>query len=373
MRSARRIVTFGICLVVGIVADSQAGRIEWVPVSATGPHTIIGNEITLNASTGMQVTLELYISNWDVDMDGMPNLAGLQATVDSSSYNNGTGFNLAPLAPHSTSGAFIATNRCTVNQQATSTGTPCGAGHAACPMGEFCVANPAYVFSCCNPLSVLALNPPPPAISPLNYEFGGVAQLGFKTDDGLKYYFGTLILVVPSGAVGATYSIGFINDPNFTFLLDGTGTAFDVTQLVPATIKIPCTLGTQCDDGNLCTLDRCSSNVCTNPARPLGFDCSDGLACNGIEVCDGAKVCSAPSIPCVGLPNATCDESLGCVAPGNFNGDESLDLADWFDFASCLTGPGIPGSSPCIPARMDNGTDVDLQDGASFFNLFTGP
>ena len=367
MQSARRIMTFGMCLVFGIVADSQAGRVEWVPVSATGPHTINGNSIVLGNTSGMQVTLELHVSNWDPEHDNDPTLSAVQATLDSTGFNNGSGINIGPVTtPSPAAGAFIAVSRCTVGQQLSPLGVPCDI-QADCPGGEFCVGNPAYIFDGFNPIPVLALGAP-------NYIYGAVAQVGSRPDDANKYYAGTLILNIPATAKG-TYTIGFYNDEfsNFTFMNNAVGEFIPVTQMIPALIKVPCTSGAACNDNNPCTFDRCTSGTCSSTARPVGFDCSDGLFCNGSEACNGAGVCLAGNPSCVGLPNAVCDESLGCVGPGNFNGDESLNLEDWFDFASCLTGPGIPGSSPCIPARMDNGTDVDLVDGAAFLNLFTGP
>lgn len=354
---------------LGSVAKSQTGRLEWVPVSATGPHTISGNQIILGNTSGMQVTLELRVSNWDPEHDNVPALAAVQATVDAAGYNNGSGVNIGPLvSPTLSSGAFIATQRCTVGQLPSSIGAPCGS-QAECP-GEFCVGNPSYLFNNFSPLAFTAL------INSIfqNYEFGNVAQVGSKVDDGNTYYLGTLILVVPATAKG-NYTIGFYNDANenFTFMIDGNGVTIAIGELVPAVIKVPCILGSACNDNNPCTFDRCSGGTCSNDPRPVGFSCSDGLFCNGAEACDGAKVCAAGSPPCANLPGATCAEGMGCVGPGNFNQDEFIDLEDWFDFANCLTGPSIPASMGCQPARMDVGTDVDLQDGAIFFNVFTGP
>lgn len=348
---------------------AQAGRIEWVPVGATGPHTIAGNEITLNSTSGMLVTLELRISNWDPDHDMNPGLGAYQATVDSAGYHNASGVSLAPLTtPSAAAGAFIIASRCTVNQQISQNGAACGFGLPQCPQGEFCVPNPDYILSCCNPILVLA-------VVTLNYEYGGVSSTGgSKADDGLSYYAGTLILEVPSGARGS-YTIGLFNNPNndFTFLLDAGGNPIPVTQLVPATIKIACSSAAMCSDGNPCTQDRCSGGTCSWNPLPAGTACSDGLLCTTSETCNASGVCQPGGTLCTGLPAATCDESLGCVGPGNFNGDEALDLADWMDFAVCLDGPGAATAPGCTPARMDGDADADLRDAALFFRFFTGP
>lgn len=371
MRPGIFCVALALSWTLGSFARSQTARLEWVPVSATGPHTITGNQIVLGNTSGMQVTLELRVSNWDPEHDGVPSLAAIQATVDAAGYNNGSGVNIGPLVlPTLESGAFIALQRCTVGQQINPNGAPCGSGFPACTAGEFCVGNPLYLFDNLNPLAFTAL------INAIfqNYEFGNVAQVGSKVDDGNTYYLGTLILVVPPTAKG-NYTIDFYNDANsnFTFMIDAAGTSIDIAHLVPAVIKIPCITGTACNDSNPCTFDRCSSGTCSNDPRPVGFSCSDGLFCNGAETCDGAKVCVGGSPACTGLPGGTCAEGIGCVGPGNFNQDEFLDLDDWFDFANCITGPEIPASMGCQPAEMDLGTDVDLQDGAIFFNVFTGP
>ena len=50
-----------------------------------------------------------------------------------------------------------------------------------------------------------------------------------------------------------------------------------------------CTLDAECDDGIFCTVDICfnpgPSGTCLNPTR----SCSDGLFCNGSEVCDESR------------------------------------------------------------------------------------
>ena len=64
---------------------------KWIPVDASGLHTIVGNEIILH-ETEQSVTLEIYVSGWSPSL-----LTTVQATVDSSGYSNGVGGTLVPL------------------------------------------------------------------------------------------------------------------------------------------------------------------------------------------------------------------------------------------------------------------------------------
>ncbi len=56
--------------------------------------------------------------------------------------------------------------------------------------------------------------------------------------------------------------------------------------------------------------------------------------------------------------------------PGDLNGDRSIDLADWAEFAACIAGPGVPIEPPCDLADMDLDRDVDLSDAALFQSAF---
>ena len=79
------------CCVLGLLgAAANAQRIEWVPVHATGGHTIDGNTIILDAG-GQTVTLHLMLSEWDPET-----LGSYQGTVDSSGY---LGANAVPPNP----------------------------------------------------------------------------------------------------------------------------------------------------------------------------------------------------------------------------------------------------------------------------------
>ena len=70
--------------------------------------------------------------------------------------------------------------------------------------------------------------------------------------------------------------------------------------------------GHACDDGLFCTQgDTCSLNTCQGSPR----ECSDGIACNGLETCDDiTDSCQAGTTPCA--PHELCD-MVGdqCVTP----------------------------------------------------------
>ena len=69
-------------------------------------------------------------------------------------------------------------------------------------------------------------------------------------------------------------------------------------------------------------------------------------------------------------------DALSDVFPslGDFDRDGSLDLDDYHQFPSCLTGPGRgPRPRECFCADFDGDEDVDLVDFAAFQSFFEGP
>ncbi len=169
---------------------------EWVPVDASGSHTIDGHEIILN-ETGQLVTLEIHASGW------YPNLLKLlQATVDSSGYSNGVGGTLYPLGWPGTplDGCFINTSR------------------------------PDYVFYGMAQVDAVYTGD-------LNYMWGATLLVGSKADSGQTYYFGTLILEVPSDASG-TYTIVFLPNDDKTYMQDDIGQKILPLTLTPALVTI---------------------------------------------------------------------------------------------------------------------------------------
>ncbi len=57
--------------------------------------------------------------------------------------------------------------------------------------------------------------------------------------------------------------------------------------------------------------------------------------------------------------------------PGDFNGDEVVDAADYAALSACLSGPGIlPGPGCVLDADADGDGDVDLADVAVFQSAY---
>lgn len=346
------------CLTLVAVAGANAADATLKPIRASGAHTIVGNEIILTG-TGQTVEFAIRISDWDPDLNGDPQLTAYQVTIDPAGYSSGAGTVLTPLTtPNAAAGAYIYTNKCTVGQQQNPNGAPCGTGFPACPGGEFCIGDPDYIFNALQPLTTLAT-------VTQAYEFGGVCQAAAcKVDDNDDYYGGTLKVVVPAGAKG-TYTIGFINDNNFSFFLDFNAITIFPLTLTPGRITVACASGADCADGNSCTSDVCNpNNTCSNPPnynvatqccnpangstqtiadanactqdicnpangqvthppQPSGTACgsSSSTACDMPDSCNGSGVCSANLAPagtaCGSPTNTQCDGADTCNGSGS--------------------------------------------------------
>ena len=60
--------------------------------------------------------------------------------------------------------------------------------------------------------------------------------------------------------------------------------------------------------------------------------------------------------------------------PGDFDGDEDVDLADWAHLQRCHQGNGVAPDDPeCLVFDIDEDDDVDLDDFDLFQDYFTGP
>ncbi|UCE60716.1 MAG: hypothetical protein JSU63_02985 [Phycisphaerales bacterium] len=154
----------------GKTCRADGATMQWVPVSATGGHTIVGNEIRLG-SGGQEVTLEIRLSGWAPYL-----LRAYRAVVSSAGYENGVADPLNPKGwpgtPHD--GVFIDT------------------GHPDWVGMEFYVVNTAT----------------------LDYEWAASQVLAPPiADAGGTYYGGTLILEVPQNAAGS-YTISFKEPPD---------------------------------------------------------------------------------------------------------------------------------------------------------------
>jgi len=86
-----------------------------------------------------------------------------------------------------------------------------------------------------------------------------------------------------------------------------------------------------CNDGNPCTKDTCTNEVCSYPAAASGTSCSDGNPCNGAETCDGKGACKAGTpVTCSALDQChaagVCDPGTGvCSNPTKADGTSCND------------------------------------------------
>jgi hypothetical protein len=87
-----------------------------------------------------------------------------------------------------------------------------------------------------------------------------------------------------------------------------------------------CKTDADCQDKNPCTVETCDSSkgTCSVTDAPASTTCSDGVFCNGLEVCKGST-CSAGSPPVVDDGDActvdTCVELAGKVVHEAFDGE----------------------------------------------------
>ena len=394
--SITRTVMFVVVWSCGILVASAGGiEIAWVPLESDGGHNIVGHEIVL-AGGGQLVTLELRLSEWDPDQDGNPKLGTYQVTVDSTGYSSGAGDPLTPLVvPTPLEGVYQMLKMChefVPPSYFLPTGGRCDSP-LTCPGGEFCFANPYFVFNG-------ILNQAAVSTVSLNYSWGATTNAGqCKEDEGLcsrvggdvcavdsdctlypdeeciwSYYGGTLILDVPAAARG-TYTIGFDPYSANTFVNDCSGIALGGLVFVPGQITIACQNNSDCDDGNACTNDvcgldeRCSNELnydpevdCCNPASgdltPLedGNDCTYGV-CNP----DDGSVIQLPYplwTPCGEPPACECDEPDYCdgngtcleiyTAPGEPCGNQ--------EDTDCTAPDTCDGSGTCDPHHEPAGT-----------------
>ena len=118
-----------------------------------------------------------------------------------------------------------------------------------------------------------------------------------------------------------------------------------------------------CGDGNDCTEDFCSpSKGCLPLPRPFA-SCSDGNACNGVEICNGAT-CQGKAAPDCDDGNPctadSCKASEGCVHAGNAG--EPCDDGSACTMGDACSADGVCTGSPSGKAGCCK-ADGDCNDG----------
>ncbi|MGB2986800.1 MAG: hypothetical protein WBE26_13085, partial [Phycisphaerae bacterium] len=257
------------CCFAGMLSVLANGQeITLMPVGASGSHSIVGNEIVLD-NGGQRVFLEIFVADWDPDLNGSPKLRTWQVQIDSSGYTSAVTGTLAP-----------ATEACDTDgdcETAFGTGALCdvppGAG-VECTPGFIGSNRSDYVFAGLGTIDAVDM-------SGLDYIFGStIFSAPFATDPGEPRYAGNLVLDVSADAMG-TFTIGFVGGAS-SFLRDEGLVLIEPLDLVPGFITIACELDEDCDDDNPCTEDECVADRCVN--TPV--DCSAfGDQCN-VASCD---------------------------------------------------------------------------------------
>lgn len=329
------------CAFASWVGAVQAAEIELRPISASGTHSIAGNEIFLTGS-GQRVFLELYLSDWDPDLKGNTKLKIWQVTFDSTGYTSGLGVAIGPAEescsdPTGCVSAFGTDAVCAVG---------CNGGDRdgqTCTSDEQCPGNPPGVcgFSSCVALfqdfsrddwifvglSVVTAV----AVSTPDFRVGALALSASAFDPGTPGYGGTLVLDVPPGAAG-TYTIGFIEGRDSTFMTEENDGAITPLNLIVARITVECVIGADCNDNNECTIDSCNADgsctnltnfddtqFCCNPATGGLTSLSDSNACT-LDVCNpNGSVTHPPEAEfttCGDTTNTQCDNPDSCDGTG---------------------------------------------------------
>ncbi|MHC4090450.1 MAG: FG-GAP repeat protein [Planctomycetota bacterium] len=115
-----------------------------------------------------------------------------------------------------------------------------------------------------------------------------------------------------------------------------------------------CDEDTDCEDGVACTDDTCGVDG-TCASAPNNANCiSDGLFCNGAEVCDAVNDCVSTGDPCPAgeFCNDTTDECDECQVDGDCDDGEFCTGVE-----ACVGGSCVAGTDPCPEQSCDEVND----------------
>jgi len=342
-----------------------APEIRWNPVAASGNVVCMPGtgecgetEITLSEG-GVTVTLFLEVSGWDPDQNGDPSLGAYECELDFDTLAGGDtsgegtipGVDVVPVGyPDPSQGAFVTSHVCgdifDPSDFDPLEGSLPGGGCstlADCPAGRYCIERWDLLLG--QPLPC----DPGPCIPSYSWSNASTYCATDPDGGGTKFYGGTLLVDVPSGAEG-TYNINFINDPNFTLLNSCPGPLIPGLTLTPARITIA--TGRCCSSigpGTTVCEEDLSQSECSERSDPWVYapltscsgwpvrDCNDngipdecdvlGLDCNGNGVPDDCDV-QANDCNYNGIPD-DCDIADGISADCNDNGiPDDCDIVD---------------------------------------------
>jgi hypothetical protein len=145
--------------------------------------------------------------------------------------------------------------------------------------------------------------------------------------------------LIASGAVAAGGNIQLGSDSRFAF-----DTGFE------------CNADANCDDGNVCTSDRCIDGACQHPAVTNGATCTDGNACTRSDSCQAGLCVGSNPVSCTASDQChdagTCNTATGaCSNPVKASG------------SACTDGNACTSGDRCSNGTCVSGTPAVCNDG----------
>jgi hypothetical protein len=341
--------------------DPAVVRIRPVPISADGPHEIVGDELILDGG-GQVVLFHIVVDDWDPAEKGT-RVRAFQVGIDPSTYDSGL---FGTLTPHFADCANDADCVAAVGP-----GFSCNQGADAIPInkcraGIIHAGRDDYIFRGRSSLS---------AVDQLNLRWVGtlleepiwvlrcnggvlsgaacysnadcpgfpnVIPAGTCEISHTTRYLGSLALYVSEDASG-TFTVRLRGSPS-SVLLD-ENTQFLPVEVGTARVSIRCTIDTECHTDNVC----------------LDVACEDER-CVGTPNYDDTQFCCAPS------------DGFECPVagtPGDVDGDGDRDLQDFAAFQRCFGDDAVDNT--CAPSDMVCDCAVGQRDLASFVDGITEP
>ncbi len=300
----------------GVPDGCEPTRMIFQPIHANSNFRIRDNEIFLRPG-GALVTLDLQITNWDLDQNGAPLLRAYQAKLDSSGFTSGEAgsLSLATIACASDNDCFGDTT-CGMQVSGVCDNIP-GQNHAHVFIDE---NNPKFIYSGIE--NIFGTN----TVTNDVILFGLTSnQDDSVADTGENRYFGTILIDVPPDAFG-TFWIGM---PDST----------DESLLVA------------------------SSNVELPVRRDVSFitiinDCNENFISDSVDIANGASSdCDSNSIPdeCEWVDCNSNNISDLCDITVNFSQDVNTNLIPDECEEDC-DGNDIPDTYEVV---LGNGSDCN--------------
>lgn len=233
MSCYRNALTATVSLLALLPAVGKSAEVSIVPVASSGPHSIVGNEISI-LSGAQTVTLELFLSNWDPQK-----LRAYQVVIDMNALVSGDAGTALPLGWAREPGDGQCLSR------------PCDS-NADCSPGFTCSSN-EWIFDTCsgpdhNPELGAFLDTSRPdyiflglqtvhGLDRICYRYGGGLLISGSEVEyaGLPKYVGTLILNVSDDADG-TFTVGVV--PDETFFVDEPPSEAIPLNSTPALVRL---------------------------------------------------------------------------------------------------------------------------------------